>query len=334
MIQMIVKRLGLLLLVVFGVTLVTFFMSHVIPGDPASLIAGQRASEETLQSIRQQLGLDQPVWIQYFHYIGDLITGDLGTSIRTQRPVLDELITFFPATLELAIAAFIIAIVLGIPLGVLAALKKNSIWDNLSRVFSISGVSIPVFFSGLIVILIFYGKLGWLPSNGRIALDVNPPTHITGFYIVDSLLTGDMIALKSSLQHLILPALVLSYAQLAVITRQVRASMLEVMSQEYIRTAVANGIKGRLLIVSYALKNALIPTVTVIGVAFGSLLGGAVVTETIFGWPGMGKFVVDSISFLDFPAMMGFTIIISIGYVLINLIVDIIYGLLNPQMKQ
>ncbi|MFC7688143.1 ABC transporter permease [Ureibacillus sp. GCM10028918] len=334
MIQMIVKRLGLILFVVFGVTLVTFFMSHVIPGDPASLIAGQRASEETLQSIRQQLGLDQPVWIQYLHYIGDLLTGDLGTSIRTQRPVLDELITFFPATIELAIAAFAIAIVLGIPLGILAALKKNSIWDNLSRVFSISGVSIPVFFSGLIVILIFYGKLGWLPSNGRIALDINPPTHITGFYILDSIFTGDMVALKSSLQHLILPALVLSYAQLAVITRQVRASMLEVMSQEYIRTAIANGIKGRLLIISYALKNALIPTVTVIGVAFGSLLGGAVVTETIFGWPGMGKFVVDSISYLDFPAMMGFTIIISIGYVLINLIVDIIYGLLNPQMKK
>lgn len=333
MIKMIVKRLGLLIFVVFGVTLVTFFMSHVIPGDPASMIAGQRASEETLQSIRQQLGLDKPVWIQYFHYIGDLLTGDLGTSIRTQRPVLDELITFFPATLELAIAAFAIAIVLGIPLGVLAALKKNTFWDNLSRVFSISGVSIPVFFSGLIVILIFYGNLGWFPSNGRISLDINPPTHITGFYILDSIFTGDMVALKSSLEHIFLPALVLSYAQLAVITRQVRASMLEVMSQEYIRTAVANGIKGRLLIVSYALKNALIPTVTVIGVAFGSLLGGAVVTETIFGWPGMGKFVVDSISYLDFPAMMGFTIIISIGYVLINLIVDIIYGLLNPQMK-
>lgn len=334
MIKMIVKRLGLLIFVVFGVTLVTFFMSHVIPGDPASMIAGQRASEETLQSIRQQLGLDKPVWIQYFHYIGDLLTGDLGTSIRTQRPVLDELITFFPATLELAIAAFAIAIVLGIPLGVLAALKKNTFWDNLSRVFSISGVSIPVFFSGLIVILIFYGNLGWFPSNGRISLDINPPTHITGFYILDSIFTGDMVALKSSLEHIFLPALVLSYAQLAVITRQVRASMLEVMSQEYIRTAVANGIKGRLLIISYALKNALIPTVTVIGVAFGSLLGGAVVTETIFGWPGMGKFVVDSISYLDFPAMMGFTIIISIGYVLINLIVDIIYGLLNPQMKR
>ncbi|RKJ71469.1 ABC transporter permease [Butyricicoccus sp. 1XD8-22] len=334
MLKMIAKRLGLLIFVIFGVTLVTFFMSHVIPGDPASMMAGQRASEETLQSIRAQLGLDQPVWIQYFYYMSDLLSGDLGTSIRTQRPVVDDLMTFFPATLELAIVAFIIAILIGIPLGVLAALKKNTFWDHLSRVFSIGGVSIPVFFSGLIAILVFYGILGWLPSNGRISFDINPPTHITGFYIIDSLLTLDMVALKSSLQHILLPALVLSYAQLAIITRQVRASMLEVMNQEYIRTAIANGIKGRLLIISYALRNALIPTVTVIGVAFGSLLGGAVVTETIFGWPGMGKFVVDSIEYLDFPAMMGFTIVISIGYVLINLIVDIIYGLLNPQLKR
>lgn len=334
MLKMIAKRLGLLIFVIFGVTLVTFFMSRVIPGDPASLIAGQRASEETLQSIRQQLGLDKPVWLQYVNYMGDLLQGDLGTSIRTQRPVMDDLLQFFPATLELAIAAFIIAILMGIPLGVLAAIKKNTFWDHLSRIFSISGVSIPVFFSGLIAILIFYGILDWLPSNGRIGTDVYPPTHITGFYVIDSILTLDMIALKSSLKHLLLPAVVLSFAQLAVITRQVRASMLEVMGQEYIRTAVANGIKGRLLIVSYALRNALIPTVTVIGVAFGSLLGGAIVTETIFGWPGMGRFVVESIQFLDFPAIMGFTIFIGVGYVLINLTVDIIYLFLNPQLKR
>lgn len=334
MLNMIAKRLGLLVFVIFGVTLVTFFMSRVIPGDPASMIAGQRASEETLQSIRQQLGLDQPIWTQYFNYVGDLLQGDLGNSIRTQRPVVDDLLQFFPATLELAIAAFILAILIGIPLGVLAALKKNTFWDHVSRVFSISGVSIPVFFSGLIAILVFYGILGWLPSNGRIGTNVNPPSNITGFYIIDSILTLDIIALKSSLKHLLLPAIVLSFAQLAVITRQVRASMLEVMSQEYIRTAVANGIKGRLLIISYALRNALIPTVTVIGVAFGSLLGGAIVTETIFGWPGMGKFVVESIQFLDFPAIMGFTIFIGIGYMVINLIVDIIYLFLNPQLKQ
>ena len=332
--RMILKRLGFLVFVIFGVTLVSFFLSHVIPGDPASMLAGQHASKETVQSIRQQLGLDQPVWIQYFHYAGALITGDLGTSIRTQQPVLNDLITFFPATLELAIVAFIFAIIIGIPLGVLSAVKKNTFWDHFSRIFSISGVSIPVFWSGLVIILIFYGYLGWFPANGRIDVNINPPTHITGFYILDSILTGDTIALKSSLNHIFLPAIVLSYAQLAIITRQVRASMLEVLSQEYIRTAIANGINGPLLMISYALRNALIPTITVIGTSFGSLLGGAVVTETVFGWPGMGKFVVDSISYLDFPAIMGFTIVISIGYVFINLIVDILYGLLNPQIRE
>lgn len=332
--KIILKRLGFLVFVVFGVTLISFILSHVIPGDPASMMAGQRASKETVQSIREQLGLDQPLWIQYADYIRQLATGDFGISIRTHQPVLDDLLTYFPATLELAVAAFAIAILIGIPLGVISALKKNTFWDHFSRIFSISGVSIPVFWSGLVVILIFYGYLGWFPANGRIDDNINPPTHTTGFYILDSLLTGDTIALFSSLRHIFLPALVLSFAQLAIITRQVRASMLEVMSQEYIRTAVANGIHGRLLIISYALRNALIPTITVIGTSFGSLLGGAVVTETVFGWPGMGKFVVDSIAYLDFPAIMGFTILISIGYVLINLIVDLLYGLLNPQIRE
>ncbi|MGG3383751.1 ABC transporter permease [Heyndrickxia faecalis] len=332
--KIILKRLGFLVFVVFGVTLISFILSHVIPGDPASMMAGQRASKETVQSIREQLGLDQPLWIQYADYIRQLATGDFGISIRTHQPVLDDLLTYFPATLELAVAAFAIAILIGIPLGVISALKKNTFWDHFSRIFSISGVSIPVFWSGLVVILIFYGYLGWFPANGRIDDNINPPTHTTGFYILDSLLTGDTIALFSSVKHIFLPALVLSFAQLAIITRQVRASMLEVMSQEYIRTAVANGIHGRLLIISYALRNALIPTITVIGTSFGSLLGGAVVTETVFGWPGMGKFVVDSIAYLDFPAIMGFTILISIGYVLINLIVDLLYGLLNPQIRE
>lgn len=332
--KIILKRLGFLVFVVFGVTLITFILSHIIPGDPASMMAGQRASKETVQSLREQLGLDQPLWVQYIDYIRQLATGDFGTSIRTHQPVLEDLLTYFPATLELAVVAFAIAILFGIPLGVLSALKKNTFWDHFSRVFSISGVSIPVFWSGLVVILIFYGYLGWFPANGRIDDNINPPTHVTGFYILDSILTGDPIALSSSLKHIFLPALVLSFAQLAIITRQVRASMLEVMSQEYIRTAIANGIHGRLLIISYALRNALIPTITVIGTSFGSLLGGAVVTETVFGWPGMGKFVVDSIAYLDFPAIMGFTILISVGYVLINLIVDLLYGLLNPQIRE
>ncbi|KIL40365.1 peptide ABC transporter permease [Gordoniibacillus kamchatkensis] len=331
--QMIAKRLVMLVLVAFGVTLITFFLSHIIPGDPARMLVGQRANEETLQQVRHQLGLDQPVWVQYFTYLKGLASGDLGTSIRTQQPVAHDLLTFFPATVELALCAFVIAIVVGVPLGVLSAVKKDTGWDHGARVFSIAGVSTPVFWSGLVMILIFYGYLGWFPSTGRLDLNIQPPASITGLYLLDSILTGNWPAFKNSLWHIVIPAVTLSYAQLAIITRQVRASMLEALGQEYIRTALANGISGPLLLFRYALRNALIPTVTVVGLSFGSLLGGAVVTETIFGWPGMGKYVVDSIANLDFPAIMGFTLVISIGYALINLIVDLTYYILDPQIK-
>jgi peptide/nickel transport system permease protein len=332
--QIILKRFAMLGLVIVGVTMITFFLSHVIPGDPARMMVGQRASEETLQEVRRQLGLDQPVWVQYFTYMKGLLAGDFGNSIRTQQPVIHDLITFFPATLELAIAAFTIAIVIGIPIGVLSAVKKDTAWDHSGRFFSIAGISTPVFWSGLVGILIFYKILGWLPSSGRIDLTVPAPEKITGLYLVDSLLTGNWAAFKNSLWHLILPAFTLAFAQLAIVTRQVRASMLEVLGQEYIRTALANGIHGPVLLFRYALRNALIPTITVVGLSFGSLLGGAVVTETIFSWPGMGKYVVDSIAFLDFPAIMGFTFIISLGYVLINLIVDLTYYALDPQIRE
>ena len=332
--QIIVKRLSMLVLVLFGVTLITFFLSHVIPGDPARMMVGQRASEETLQEVRRQLGLDQPVWVQYFTYMSGLLAGDFGNSIRTQQPVIDDLITFFPATLELAFTAFVIAIVIGIPIGILSAVKKDTGWDHAGRMFSIAGISTPVFWSGLVGILLFYKVFGLLPSSGRLDLTVPPPTTITGFYVLDSLLTGNWAAFSNSLWHLILPATTLAFAQLAIVTRQVRASMLEVLSQDYIRTALANGIHGPVLLFRYALRNALIPTITVVGLSFGSLLGGAVVTETIFSWPGMGKYVVESIAFLDFPAIMGFTFLISLGYVVINLIVDLTYYALDPQIKE
>ena len=332
--QIIVKRLSMLVLVLFGVTLITFFLSHVIPGDPARMMVGQRASEETLQEVRRQLGLDQPVWVQYFTYMSGLLAGDFGNSIRTQQPVIDDLITFFPATLELAFTAFVIAIVIGIPIGILSAVKKDTGWDHAGRMFSIAGISTPVFWSGLVGILLFYKVFGLLPSSGRLDLTVPPPTTITGFYVLDSLLTGNWAAFSNSLWHLILPAATLAFAQLAIVTRQVRASMLEVLSQDYIRTALANGIHGPVLLFRYALRNALIPTITVVGLSFGSLLGGAVVTETIFSWPGMGKYVVESIAFLDFPAIMGFTFLISLGYVVINLIVDLTYYALDPQIKE
>lgn len=331
--KIIIKRLLMMILVLFGVTIIVFFLSHVIPGDPARMMAGQRASQDTLISIRKQLGLDKPLIVQYFIYMKGLLSGDLGMSIRTQQPVISDLATYFPATLELVLYAFLIALVVGIPLGVLTSLKQNTITDYLGRIFCIGGVSIPAFWGGIILILIFYSKLNLLPSSGRLSLGLAFNTQITGLITIDSLLTGNFEVFKDALRHLILPAIVLSYAQLATITRQVRSSMIEVLSEEYIKTARANGIKERFLIVSYALRNALVPTITVVGLSLGGLLGGAVVTETVFNWPGMGKYVVDSIAFLDFQSIMGFTIIVVIGYVLINLAVDILYMILNPQTR-
>lgn len=327
-------RLIMLIFVIFGVSMITFLLSNVIPGDPARMIVGQRASQEVYEQVREQLGLNDPLHIQYFNYVKGLLHGDLGTSIRTKQPVLSDLLTYFPATLELVIFAFLFAIFFGIIIGVLTAVYKNTFIDYIGRIFSISGVSIPAFLSGLIVILIFYKHLGWFPSSGRMDLMMARPPTITGFYTIDSLLVGDFTAFQNALKHLFLPSLVLSYVQLSAITRQVRSSMIQVLNEDYIRTAKANGISSWMLTIRYALRNSLIPTITVIGVSFGALLGGAVVTEIVFNWPGMGKYVVDSIGNLDFPAIMGFTIFIAVAYVIINLIVDLLYLVLDPQIRE
>lgn len=332
-IKLVSKRLGLLLFVLLGVTLVTFLVSHVVPGDPARMLIGQRADEQTLANMRQAMGLDKPVLIQYLNYLWGLLHGDMGVSIRTQRPVLSELIAYFPATIELTVFAMGFAVLLGIPLGVLSAAYRDTPVDHGTRVLAILGVSTPLFWLGLMVLLLFYRNLGWLPGSGRIDYLINPPNHITGLYVLDSLLTGDWIALKSSVLHLVLPVICLGYIQLATIARLVRASMIEVLDLDYIRTALSNGIPRRRIIYRHALRNALIPTVTVIGLTFGELLGGAIITETIFAWPGMGKYVVDSIFFLDFPAIMGFTILVAVIYVLINMVVDLLYPLLDPQIR-
>lgn len=331
--QLITRRMLLLLLVLFGVTVITFSVSHLVPGDPARMLVGQRASQEVVERMRHQLGLDRPVWEQYLRYMKDLMRGDLGTSIRTQRPVSEDLVIFFPATLELALTAMFLAVVVGIPLGIVSATRKDSLADHASRVVSVAGVSTPLFWLGLVVLLVFYGRLGWLPGSGRLDAFIAAPPRVTGFLLLDSLLAGRADAFGNALRHLILPALCLSYVHLAVVTRQVRASMLEVLSQDYIRTALANGIPGRSVVYRHALKNALIPTVTVVGLAIGDLLGGAILTETIFAWPGMGSYVVDSINFLDFPAIMGFTVFIAVGYVLINLVVDLAYMWLDPRIR-
>lgn len=331
--QLIARRMLLLLLVLFGVTVITFSVSHLVPGDPARMLVGQRASQEVVEQMRHQLGLDRPVWEQYLRYMRDLMRGNLGISIRTQRPVSEDLVIFFPATLELALTAMFLAVVVGIPLGIVSATRKDALADHVSRLVSVAGVSTPLFWLGLVVLLVFYGRLGWLPGSGRLDPFIAALPRVTGFLLLDSLLAGRPDAFWNALRHLVLPALCLSYVHLAVVTRQVRASMLEVLSQDYIRTALANGIPGRSVIYRHALKNALIPTVTVVGLAIGDLLGGAILTETIFAWPGMGSYVVDSINFLDFPAIMGFTVFIAVGYVLINLVVDLAYMWLDPRIR-
>jgi len=328
-----VKRMSQLLIVLLGVSLVTFLVSHVVPGDPARMLLGQRADAQTLENLRHVMGLDKPVWLQYFDYLGGLLQGDLGISIRTQRPVLSELLTYFPATIELTLFAMGFAVISGVGLGLLSAAYRDTPIDHGTRVLAILGVSTPLFWLGLMVLLLFYKHLGWLPGSGRLDSFINPPTQITGLYVLDSILTGDWVALKSSILHLVLPTICLGYIQLATIARLVRASMIEVLEQDYIKTALANGIPRYRIIYRHALRNALIPTVTLIGLTFGELLGGAILTETIFTWPGMGKYVVDSISFLDFPAIMGFTILVATIYVIINMVVDLLYPILDPQIK-
>ncbi|MFL5331894.1 MAG: ABC transporter permease [Geminicoccaceae bacterium] len=326
------RRLLLLVLVVFGVSLITFVISHLMPGDPATLIAGERAPPEIVAHIREELGLDRPVPVQYGIYVQDLLHGDLGTSLHTNRPVAGDIITFLPATLELAVAALFFAILLGVPLGVLSAIHRDRPIDHATRIVSVAGISSPVFWIGLILILVFYGRLHWLPGAGRLDADLIPPPRLTGLYTVDALVAGEWAVLGSALLHLLLPAFTLGFAHLGIATRQVRSAMLEALGEDYVRTARANGLPQR-RVIAHALRNALIPSVTLLGLAFGDLLYGAVLTETVFAWPGMGNYVVQAIQSLDFPAIMGFTVVVSAGYVLINLAVDLAYMFLDPQIR-
>ncbi|MGV2397341.1 MAG UNVERIFIED_CONTAM: ABC transporter permease, partial [Klebsiella aerogenes] len=291
-----------------------------------------RASDEIVRHIRQQLGLDLPLWQQFARYVDALLHGDLGTSIRTGRPVLEDLKTFFPATLELAFCALLIALLVGIPLGVLSAVYRNRWTDHLVRLMALTGISTPAFWLGLGVIVLFYGKLDWLPGSGRLDDWFDPPTRVSGFYLLDSLLEGDIEVFFNALQHLILPAATLAFVHLGIVARQIRSAMLEQLNEDYIRTALASGLPKFTIVVRYALPNALIPSITVLGLALGDLLYGAVLTETVFAWPGMGAYVVSSIQALDFPAVMGFAIVVSFAYVLVNLVVDLLYLWIDPRM--
>ncbi|MBC2713671.1 MAG: ABC transporter permease [Desulfosarcina sp.] len=332
--QYILRRLFYMIPVLFGVTILVFVISHAIPGDPAKMIAGPKASRQAIENIRKSHGLDQPLPIQYIRFVTGLVKGDLGVSIRNHRPVTHDLKDFLPATLELTLASIVICLGVGIPLGIISAVHRNRLPDHFTRVFSVFGVSMPVFWLGLmLLLLLFYRNLGWLPGSGRLDIDFSPPVHVTGLYLIDSLLDGQFDTFFNAAAHILLPAFCLSYVYLAIVTRIVRSSMIEVLGQDFIITARANGIAETAIVLKHAFKNSLIPTVTITGLSFGELLGGAILTETIFGWPGMGKYVVDSVNYLDFPAIMGFTLIVALVYVSINLLVDVLYAFLNPRIQ-
>ena len=333
MLFFILKRFGMLIIVIIGITLITFTISHIIPGDPAKLAAGPKARAEQIEQVRKELGLDKPLYQQYFTYLSGLIKGDLGTSITTRRSVTKELAEYFPATLELVIFALIFELLIGIPIGILSARYRNSVLDHASRLVSLSGVSIPLFWLGVLLQLIFYVKLGWLPAEGRIGILLSPPARITGMYVFDSLISGNWKLLLDSLKHILLPSFALAFGSMAIVTRILRTSMLEVLRQDYILTARAKGFKESGVITRHALKNAMIPTITVIGLQTGALLSGVFLIEIVFDWPGMGMYAINSLLKLDYFAIMGVTIVVALIYVIINFFVDIIYSILDPRIS-
>jgi len=305
---------------------------HLIPGDPVLVMLGEKASPERAEELRRALGLYDPLHVQYGRFLLRALQGDLGRSIRTQEMVTREIAVRFPATLELTICALFLAVAAGVLFGVIAAVRQYSVWDNLSMVVAVAGVSMPVFWLGLMLIFLFGVALAWLPISGRLSVDVHL-ARITGLHLLDALLTRNGAAFWDALRHLVLPSVALGAIQMAIIARMTRSSMLEVIRQDYIRTARSKGLAERVVIYKHALKNALIPVVTVVGLTVGRLLGGAVLTETIFSWPGLGKFAVDAIYARDYPQVQGVVLLIAAGFVLVNLLVDVIYVFLDPRIR-
>jgi peptide/nickel transport system permease protein len=318
--------------VLFGVSLVVFVMVRAIPGDPAQILLGQTATPEQVQQLRAQLGLDQPLPTQYLLFLRDALTGDLGSSIVTGRPVTTELIDRFPATLELVLAALLFAVVVGIPVGVIAAVRQYSFVDKITSVIALTGVSMPIFWLAMVLVVIFTVNLELLPFPGRVGNDVTF-TSYTGLYLVDTLITFNLPAFWDVLKHLIIPAIALGTIPMAVITRMTRSSMLEVMGEDYVRTARAKGVAPWRVVFRHALRNAMLPTVTVIGLQFGLLIGGAVITETIFGWGGIGQVALDSIYRRDYAMIQGVVLYGATCFVLVNLLVDVLYAVLDPRVR-
>ena len=333
MTQFILRRLGGLLFVMVGVSILTFFLAQVVPVDPAASALASNAREEQIEAYRQEMGLDKPAVIQYATYISRLLQGDLGNSIRTRRPVIDDLRDYLPATIELALAAMLVTVLVGTPLGILAALKRNSWVDGAARVLALIGGAMPIFYVGLVLLGIFYRQLQWLPGPGRLDAVLQPPRHITGLFTVDALLTANWPIFKNAVAHLVLPAITLGLYSTAVLLRMTRSSMLDMLGQDFVRTARAKGLRERIVISRHVFKNALPPILTIVGILFGSLLSGAVLTETIFNWPGIGRYATTSVTTLDYPAVMGVTLVAAIIYPLMNTLVDIGYSLIDPRVR-
>ena len=333
MIRFIITRLGLVIPTFVGVSLVAFALIHLVPGDPIEIMVGERYLDpERHAQMLAKLGLDRPLLEQYWNYLVGLATGDLGKSVVTRQPVLTEFLTLFPATIELSLAAMLLAIGIGMPAGILAGVRRGSAFDHTVMTVALTGYSMPIFWWGLLLIILFSGILGWTPVSGRLSV-LYYFEPVTGFMLIDSLLSGQKGAFRSAVSHLILPSIVLGTIPLAVIARQTRSAIIEVLSEDYVRTARAKGLSPARVIGLHALRNALIPVITVVGLQVGVLLAGAILTETIFAWPGVGKWIIDSISRRDYPAVQGGILLIASVVIVVNLFVDLIYGVINPRIR-
>lgn len=333
--QYAIRRLALTVPLLIGITLIAFVISHAVPADPVTANLGQKAMSDPVivAAFRAEWGLDRPVHEQYLIYLRNLLRGDLGRSIKSRRPVLDDLRAYLPATIELATASILVGMIAGVTFGILSAVRRNSVLDHIVRVLSLFGVSVPVFWLALVVLFIFYSRLRWFPGPGRLDVGLAAPPQITGLLTIDALLTQDWTALRSAIGHLLLPAFVLGSYITGLITRVTRSAMLEVLSQDYIRTARAKGLHDRVVLVRHALRNALIPVITVIGFSYGNLLAGTVLTENIFAWPGIGQYAYRASTSLDFPAIMGVSLLIALIFIVTNLFVDLLYFVLDPRLR-
>ena len=335
MLRYLLRRLLFSVPTLLGITLITFLISHLLPSDLVLINLGDRAAQnpELVRAFRERWGLDKPLGVQYVVYLASLVRGNLGTSISTHRPVLTELALSLPATIELATLSTIVAFIIGIGLGILAAIRRDSWIDWLARTISIVGVAVPTFWFAILLVSTVYFQLGWAPPPGRLTVGLPPPERITGMYLVDSLLHGRVDLFLDALHHFVLPVIVLATVGVGYVTRITRASMLEALQQDYIRTAQAKGLGQLVIVLRHALRNALIPILTVGGTLYAQLLSGTVMTETVFSWPGLGRYAFSSAASLDFPAVMGVALFVGVFYLMINLIVDLLYALVNPRIR-